>query len=142
MLKRSWFLAMTLGALVGLAGFGQAQKSDPRVIVQVPFAFYVEGHLYPAGEYSFAARPNLVELGRADGAPQGRFLANAVEHSQPAKHGQVIFQCRGSQCFLYQVWIGGHEQGQELTVPKREKELREKRDPAVYLAYLDESRKR
>jgi hypothetical protein len=91
----------------------------------IPFSFQVGGTAFPAGEYVVSRNTNshTVLLLRGSDRKTGAILfdAPATLGTMAAQNTKLVFHRYGSTYFLRQVWQGGHQNGNELSLSKAER---------------------
>ena len=105
----------TLAAAVAIAaGVTSAQSST--LVGSVPFSFTTQtGKVMPAGEY---------QINRDRGEWRIRGEASAVmpfainQQSKTSDKPKLVFECRGHNCALRQIQVGGGEIGAYWPAPK------------------------
>ena len=122
-----WIMAalcvLTAGFVYGGAGIGMR--------IDVPFDFYLEDQLLPAGEYSFEmdsgnfATAAHLRVWSATG-PAGRMMFTSPGTDRTARLNQLTFNKYGDKYFLSDVLIAGHKA--TVKVFKLERELRSQID--------------
>jgi hypothetical protein len=118
----SFVAVMFLFAGAAFAGMGVQLKMD------VPFAFYVEDQLLPAGEYRFEM--GVVGVGntassvviRANDGNGIRLLLTMADTNENRSLDRLHFNQYGDKCFLSSVAIQSYKANVKLT--KLERELR------------------
>lgn len=94
----------------------------------VPFAFSIAGQTFPAGTYQFqrplgkpaaTATVGMIAVRNVDGSAYKAVLtALANQPASPSKAQpkdcQLVFKQHGGQWQLFQVWVSGDAQGQQL----------------------------
>jgi hypothetical protein len=121
---------VVFGMMAGFAFAGENMRID------VPFAFYVDDQLCPAGEYRFDmnqgnhATGSLVNVSAPKEGDNRILMANAGTDKN-ATANQLVFNKYGKKLFLSTVSINGHTA--TLRVLNLEKELRSQAEqgPAV-----------
>jgi hypothetical protein len=130
MKKNLAVLAVVFSMIWGFAFAG----GGPEMRITVPFDFYMENQLFPAGEYRFDmnsghhATASLVTVWGAQ-SEDNRILATVPGTIKDQTVNQLTFNKYGQKHFLSEVSINGHK----ATVKARnlEKELRAQLAPAV-----------
>jgi len=107
--------------LTALLFFGLSATSAlgaDKLQVHVPFSFYVENTLLPAGDYVVSTVDPFFEstlmIRSVDGGTGVQFLTESVEKMQPANRSELVFDVASGQHYLSQVWEVGREYGWEL----------------------------
>jgi hypothetical protein len=135
-MKKRTQLFATLCLLIGsvvVPAYGQNA-----VKVRVPFNFIFGDKTYAAGEYAFSATKENVIVQNSDGTPIAMRIANHVTRHSAGKNGQVVFKCYLDQCFLFQIWTPGGDDGRQLLRSPMEFQVTAKR-PGTYMALLGKS---
>lgn len=107
-----------------MAGFTLAGEN---MRIEVPFAFYVDNHLFPAGEYRFDMNRDSHAIGSLVNvwAPKGadnRILMTTAGKEKDTTANQLVFNKYGQKLFLSAVAIHGYKA--TLKVQSLERELR------------------
>jgi len=107
-------LLLSVVVLVVLA-VGLTAGSAQRIEVQIPFAFYLNKTLMPAGTYFVTSGivPGAVWLDTTDFRASAAVLAHRVTRDANLESGQLVFHRYGDQRYLAQIWYRGREQGFE-----------------------------
>ena len=108
-----------------LAAASMCAEMTQRLIVQIPFGFYVGNSMLPSGEYTVDtdAGTHLVRLRSTDWKSGVMILTNAVQTSARPSVGNLIFTKYGDDYFLYRIWQAGNDTGNELNKSRREREV-------------------
>ena len=89
--------------------------------VNVPFAFGVENHSLPAGEYLvFTVTPERsIRIVSTDGKHSA--IVNTLPNyaSLPSENSRLVFHRYGNEYFLAQVWTAGQNVGRNPLSSKR-----------------------
>ena len=89
----------------------------------VPFQFYMNGALMPAGSYEvrIGSSPSLMVLRNADArklAVSPFSVADVPQRLIEAGKASMLFDCSGPRCVLFEVWQGSGNRGAQLSTPK------------------------
>ena len=124
-MKRNFILSLVamLAVIVGLAYAGTAKS----MIINVPFEFYVQDQLMPAGEYKFemgsgglpTASVVVVRTGEGEGI---RFLLTRSETNKSLQLSHLRFNQYDEKHFLSSVSIGAYKAN--VAMSRLERELR------------------
>ena len=79
----------------------------------VPFSFQVHGTTLPPGDYTFSAEPGELFV---RGYRHSAFALTIGEQSTSDTDAKAVFERRGEEYVLRDVWIGGGD-GRELLLP-------------------------
>ena len=128
-MKRMLVLANMIGAIIVLTA-GASAGVGARLRADVPFAFYVEKDLLPAGHYTFEMMPlspntssaSSVLVRRSDGSAVVRISTIPGDNSVRSTVAQLVFNKYGEKYFLSQVENSDFQANLRLT--KVERELR------------------
>ena len=117
------FLQMSLCAAVLAAASGSMGQTRPGdTVVDVPFAFLVNGQTLPAGHYIFAATDeNHVRISNSKNA--GLYVATHGALRTNSDGSRLVFHRYGDTYFLSAVWVSGNTTGRELARSRAEREL-------------------
>ena len=109
-----------------LMAAGSAHAQTIRVRANIPFSFSVNNETLPPGRY------DLQSFGSADGKTlmirdcslRARALvtAHGVQSVEASKQTKLIFNRRGDQYFLSEIWVAGNDSGHQLAPSSRESE--------------------
>ena len=119
----------TLSRITGMLALAlfatQAGQAQEPILANIPFAFTVGNMTLPAGEYRVEklrdSSPALL-IQRTDRGASMIVITSAVEVNAPQAQTKLIFNHRGKQYFLSQVWTAGNARGRELPNSRKEKE--------------------
>lgn len=91
------------------AVFAQLTPSERLMKANVPFAFGVEDHFLPSGEYTvFTVTPERsIRLVSADGKHSAVINTLPNYANEPSTNSRLVFHKYGSEYFLAQVWTAG-----------------------------------
>ncbi len=92
---------------------GYLFAGDPRVTINIPFAFQAGKTALPAGEYDIdKIMPHVVRVVSTDGSLACLIVSNAVANPTGPPETKLVFNRYGEKYFLSQVWLAdnyGHE---------------------------------
>jgi hypothetical protein len=95
--------------------------------VKIPFAFYIEDQLLPAGEYDFEMGGSAIVVRTKDGIGV-RFLATMSGANEKSAADFLQFHRYGDKHFLSNVAIGSHKAN--VKIAKTEQEVRSRIEKA------------
>jgi hypothetical protein len=105
--------------------FAQTTPSQRLMTVNVPFAFAVEDHSLPAGEYLvFTVTPERsIRIVSADGKHSA--IVNTLPNyaKSPSETSRLVFHKYGNEYFLAQVWTSGQNVARNPLSSKRAMEI-------------------
>jgi hypothetical protein len=105
--------------------FAQTTPSQRLMTVNIPFAFAVDDHSLPAGEYLVltVTPERSIRIVSADGKHSAivNDLTNYV--SAPSPNSRLVFHRYGDQYFLVQVWTKGDNVARNPFISKRAMEI-------------------
>lgn len=111
-------------ALLTLAAVVAAQTLPGDMIVEVPFAFFVDGQSLPAGHYIVKvvdeARVRIV-----GDKNTGMYVSTHTATRTKSDGTKLVFHRYGSTYFLSAMWISGNTTGREMFPSRAEHELAE-----------------
>jgi hypothetical protein len=126
-MKLKIFTTATLFGLLLLPSLAHAQVSAS-LQGNIPFQFQVGETVLPAGEYvvSQIANSQAGLILRGSDRKTGAILFNAPATlgnsvNKPAQNAKMVFHRYGDSYFLRQVWQGGGQNGNELSLSKAER---------------------
>ena len=89
-----------------------------RFAIEIPFQFVLADRTLPAGKYSIeridAARPNVLLLKNRDNGKLRLIIAHRSEKDEPSTTSTLLFRREGEKLFLFQVWIIGDKNGNQV----------------------------
>jgi hypothetical protein len=89
--------------------FAQTTSSRPLMKVNIPFAFDVEDHSLPPGEYLIltVTPERSIRIASVDG--KHSVIVNDLPNyaSEPSENSRLVFHRYGNEYFLAQVWTAG-----------------------------------
>ena len=103
-----------------------AQIENQRLMkVDVPFAFDVEDHFLPAGEYTiFTVTPEwMIRIVSADGKHSAVITTLPNYANEPSTKSRLVVHKYGNEYFLEQVWTAGENLARNPLSGKRAMEL-------------------
>jgi len=117
---------ITICLLFTAAGlFAQTTPSQRLMKVNVPFAFAVEDHSLPAGEYLVltVTPERSIRIVSADGKQSA--IVNTLPNyaKSPSESSRLVFHRYGSEYFLAQVWTAGQNVARDPLSSKRAMEI-------------------
>jgi hypothetical protein len=105
--------------------FAQTTPSQRLMTVNIPFAFGVEGHALPAGEYFVltVTPERSIRLASTDGKHSA--IVNTLPNyaSVPSENSRLVFHRHGNEYFLTQVWTAGQNVARNPLSSKRAMEV-------------------
>jgi hypothetical protein len=105
-------------ALLAAASMGQTRPGD--MVVDVPFAFVVNGQTLPAGHYVVAAGDDHIRISTPRA---GLYVLTHGASRTDSSGSKLVFHRYGDTYFLSAVWVAGHRSGRELARSRAEREL-------------------
>jgi hypothetical protein len=130
-------------AVISLAPASEAQNQAAGGTVNVPFAFETGYQHFEPGVYTIRMEtPNIAAIKGA--SRSGFVMIQSGGDRQPANKSKVIFQRRGDQYFLGEIWIAEKSGHLDVIKSKAERRLQvaeQKPEPTgVELALLETQR--
>ena len=105
--------------------FAQSTPSQRLMTVNIPFAFSIEGHALPAGEYLVltVTPERSIRISSTDGKHSA--VVNALPNyaSAPSENSRLVFHKYGDEYFLAQVWTSGQNVARNPLSTKRAMEI-------------------
>jgi hypothetical protein len=144
-MNRTKILSILAGLTISVllvATIGQAQNSE-LIRVDVPFDFWVQRTLMPAGQYRLMGLSGNAMLLRD--SDRGKSVLAIINHFESAKtsdnesSGKLVFTHSAGDYYLREVWSSGNTVGRILSVPKTETRIaggKVKPDQSVVVAAL------
>ena len=111
-------------AVCALAVGAVAQTAPGDVVVDVPFAFLVNGEKLPAGHYIVSQKTDMIRIFNYQN--QGLYVPTHLALRTRADGTKLVFHRYGEDYFLSTVWITGSKSGEELFPSRVERELKAK----------------
>ena len=113
-MKSLWgALAGTILVTIGVSVSARAE--EPALAVKVPFDFYVGTKLLPAGEYVIESSRGLVLVReKKSGDAVATTATVPVKAPHEGINQRVVFQSRGKQHYLAQLWWLDCDYGQQV----------------------------
>jgi hypothetical protein len=113
--------AMAIGMI---ASSPQALAQDETALAKatIPFAFQSGSQVMPAGTYTITTQSDHVLVLRDPSQKAAEFVLvhPAYQHQAP-KNSVIVFDRRGDQYFLRNIWIANNTTGMECTKTRAEK---------------------
>lgn len=134
-LLQSIRIAAVAALLVAAAAPAMATQASARATAEIPFAFDLNGTNMPSGKYEFAASPfsGLVIVTDTTGRNHA-LLTIPLGNPAAGASGRLVFEKRGSEYRLAQIWTGGSGIGAKIAADaKKEKLARERRESPEYI---------
>jgi hypothetical protein len=115
--------SMSLCAAILMAASGSMGQTRPGdMVVDVPFAFLVNGQTLAAGHYVVAAIDvNHVRISNSQNS--GLYVATHGALRTNSDGSKLVFHRYGDTHFLSAVWVAGNTTGRELARSRAEREL-------------------
>ena len=115
-----------LTAIVLLAAASASAQTN-LIKIKIPFDFNLGNISLPAGEYQV----DKTDLGNQlvfsrKGSPGVLVSSNNAETFAASSRTKLVFHRYGTTYFLYQLWVEGQSQGQQLRLTRLEKEVASK----------------
>jgi hypothetical protein len=105
--------------------FAQTTQSQRLMKVNVPFAFAVENHTLPAGEYLVltVTPERSIRIASTDGKHSA--VVNTLPNyaKSPSENSRLVFHRYGDEYFLAQIWTGGQNVARNPLSSKRAMEI-------------------
>jgi hypothetical protein len=105
--------------------FAQTTPSQRLMTVKIPFAFGVEGHVLPAGEYLVltVTPERSIRIASTDGKHSA--VVNTLPNyaSAPSEHSRLVFHRYGDDYYLVQVWTASQNVARNPLSSKRAMEI-------------------
>ena len=118
--RNAFYAALLLAASACMA------QTNGDVVAIIPFPFVVAGHTLPAGRYIVSTmNQNTLRLHESTG-PGMLVSTNDALRSGSDDSSKLVFHRYGTTYFLYQLWVEGQRQGQQLQLTRLEKEAASK----------------
>jgi hypothetical protein len=110
--------SIVLLTLVVFMASGFAFAAGKQINANIPFAFYVEDRLLPAGEYNFEIKDRLLTIRTKDGAGIGLFVmtGSAIQNGM---EDSLQFKKYGNQFFLSSLATGSYRSVAKMAKTER-----------------------
>ena len=122
MKKYLFTIALALPLLMAAAA--SAQTIHMRVTV--PFNFIADGTTLPAGQYdiqTLGTTGKLLSIRNLNSWAGILVLSNSSESSNPSSRTKLVFHRYGNRYFLAELWVQGHNTGNQVAPASHEKEV-------------------
>ena len=95
-------------------------QANRRFVIDIPFDFIVRGRTVPAGRYTVERldpfKPDVLVIKSPDNRIMLVFLTQRVEgDDQTIRTSNLVFKQRGRAYYLFQVWVPGDKNGNQLS---------------------------
>ena len=118
MLKQCVVVLMLLVWLTLFASATAKAQSSNRFVIGIPFDFSVPSGILPAGTYAVEradpTKPDVLMFKNTDNGSVRLFITQRVEKGETSETSCLIFKRWKSEYQLYQVWVVGHQEGNQL----------------------------
>ena len=118
MRKRCVVVLMLLVCLTLFASATAKAQSSHRFVIRIPFDFSIPSGILPAGTYAVEradpTKPNVLMFKNTDNGSVRLFITQRAEKGETSETSCLIFKRWKSEYRLYQVWVVGHQEGNQL----------------------------
>ena len=118
-------ITITLLLTAAATLFAQTTTSQRLMTVNIPFAFAVEDHALPAGEYLVltVTPERSIRIASVDGKHSA--IVNTLPNyaNAPSENSRLVFHRYGDEYFLTQVWTDGQNVARNPLSSKRAMEI-------------------
>jgi len=121
---KKYLLTIALALPLLMTAAASAKTVHMRVIV--PFNFIAAGTTLPAGEYdiqSFGTEGKLLSIHNRNSSAGILVFSNSCESLNASSHTKVVFHRFGDRYFLAELWVQGHNTGNQVAPASYEKEV-------------------
>jgi len=121
---KKYLLTIALALPLLMTAAASAKAVHMRVIV--PFNFIAAGTTLPAGEYdiqSFGTEGKLLSIHNRNSSAGILVFSNSCESLNASSHTKVVFHRFGDRYFLAELWVQGHNTGNQVAPASYEKEV-------------------
>jgi len=105
--------------------FAQTTPSQRLMNINIPFAFSVENHSLPKGEYTIltVTPERSIRIVSSDGKHSA--IVNTLPNyaNSPSESSRLVFHRYGDDCYLVQVWTAGQNVSRNPLSTKRTMEI-------------------
>jgi opacity protein-like surface antigen len=112
-MRRTISAALSAAAVMATLALVSAPAEAADIRCHVPFSFQVHGTTLPAGDYTFSAEPGELFV---RGYRHSAFALTIGEQSTSDTGAKAVFERRGDEYVLRDVWVGGGV-GREVVRP-------------------------
>ena len=107
--------------LTAVSLFAQTTPSQRLMTVKIPFAFSVEGHALPEGEYLVltVTPERSIRIASTDGKHSAVINTLPNYANEPSTNSRLVFHKYGDEYFLAQVWTAGQNVARNPLSSKR-----------------------
>ena len=116
-----------LGVLLVMTSVSVRAQSERSKVMKISFDFIVGQKTLPAGEYTVEPNrrdsDNVWLIQSRDGHVSALFTTTSVRANETQETAKLVFHKYGDRYFLSQIWETGDNDGRELRIPRREREL-------------------
>ena len=109
---------MLLVCLTLFASSTAKAQSSNRFVIRIPFDFFVPSGILPAGTYAVEradpTKPNVLMFKNTDNGSVRLFITQRAEKGETSETSCLIFKRWKSEYQLYQVWVVGQKEGNQL----------------------------
>ena len=114
------FRIAVCGALLTVASATMGQTRPGDMVVDVPFAFDVDGQALPAGHYIVAAQNDVIRIFNSQAS--GLYVPTHAATRTASDGSKLVFHRYGESYFLSAIWVTGNTSGRELFRSRAERE--------------------
>jgi len=117
---------LTIALALPLLMTAAASAKIVHMRVMVPFNFIAAGTTLPAGEYdiqSFGTEGKLLSIHNRNSSAGILVFSNSCESLNASSHTKVVFHRFGDRYFLAELWVQGHNTGNQVAPASHEKEV-------------------
>jgi hypothetical protein len=113
---------LLFAAMFALAPASMSQMRPGDTVVDVPFAFVIDGQTLPPGHY-IVASTNNDRIRISNPKNFGVYLSTHAASRTDSDGSKLVFHRYGDTYFLSAVWVTGSTMGRELARSRAEREL-------------------
>ena len=126
-----------LACLTAVAATTVNAQSTRRFIIRIPFEFVVGDRALPAGKYVVEridpTKPNVVMLKNTDNGIVRLVITQRVEKDETTTASSLIFKRRSGEFYLFQVWVIGNKDGNQVPPPADENNRSDKHGSSTFV---------
>ena len=113
-----------LSLLLVASAIPATAQNQRMLTLKTSFAFSVETHELPAGDYRIRLQDGWLQIQGADGKAAAFVLTFPSSAQGSEKPARAVFHRYGSRYFLSEVWLTASDRGRQTLEPRAEKNAR------------------
>ena len=113
---------LMLSCLIVVSAITVNAQSNQRFVIRIPFDFILADRVLPAGRYAVErvdpVKPNVLMFKNSDNGIVRVFITQRVENEETSTASCLIFKLWKGKSYLYQVWVVGNKDGNQVPPPE------------------------